>query len=206
MVNFPIFDRYVLPALPVVGILYARAATRVPATTLATGLATEPIEGINTSARPGTGGGRRMGGRRLGAGVAMSTALLIALGFVYTDESASYDGARWRVAVEVTQQDFAVSDIDAGYEWVGFRLDRSPPFRLIGKPEAYRKAIKNRYLKGLCITVVVSDRERPETTIAEAVSNGLLRDPVTLYAKQLPDTKCASGHPSVDGDGEVAEP
>ena len=189
MVNFPIFDRYVLPALPVVGILYARAATRVTAEVRA--------EATSNGVRPSVA---------IGAGVAISMALLIALGFVYTDESASYDGARWQTAVKATHAGYAVSDIDAGYEWVGFRLHRAPPFRLIGTPEAYRKSIKNKYLNGLCITVVVSDRERPETTIAETVSEAILRDPVTLYAKQLPDTACASGHATLKGDAKVAQP
>lgn len=178
MVNFPLFDRYFIPAIPLIAMLFVQATQRPQM------LSTQPERAARVQPRVATGA-------RFGAVAAMIA--LAAVGWIYTDESASYDGARWKAGMGALQAGYTFADINAGYEWVGFRLDRSPPFRLIAKPEAFRRATAKRYLKGLCVSVVISDRGKPKNVVAQATSEGIWRDPVTVYARRLPDTACARG-------------
>ena len=177
MVNFPLFDRYFIPAIPVIAMLFVQSTQRHQLQ-----INREHTEVV----RP-----RGATSVRLGAVAAMTA--LVAVGWIYTDESASYDGARWKAGVGALRAGYTVADINAGYEWVGFRLDRSPPFRLITKPEAFRRATAKRYLNGLCVSVVISDSATPKNVVAQATSNGIWRDPVTVYARRLADTACARG-------------
>ncbi len=164
LVDLPVFDRYVLPVLPIVAVLVLRSAL----------VCAEPEA---TDSRAG-----RMWHR---AAVATTLALLATVGLVFSAESASYDAARWRVASLAVHAGYPAVDVDGGYEWVGYLLHRAPPYRLLGESVQYRKSSKERYIEGLCVEVVVNPPSRPKAVVAETTSTGLLRPTVHLYAVRL---------------------
>jgi hypothetical protein len=97
------------------------------------------------------------------------------------------------VAQDAVRAGYAVQDVDAGYEWVGFRLHRAPPYRI--QDPAQGRVAKQRYLKGLCTNVVVSDRRPGGTVVAERAVPGLLRPTTYLWVVRVPGRACGSGHP-----------
>jgi hypothetical protein len=86
----PIFDRYLLPLVPVTAALALRIGRSA-------GLLLEPARSV--------------------AGVA--TAALAAVGFMVVDATATVDGAKWQLATNVQSLGFAPATIDGGYEWFG---------------------------------------------------------------------------------------
>jgi hypothetical protein len=96
--GIPMYDRYVLPVVPLVAILLLR-----PAAAVATG----------TPAR--TKGPRRP--------ALAGTAALVVLAFVgavFTADSAAFDGARWQTAVAATEKGWSRRQIRGGFEWANF--------------------------------------------------------------------------------------
>lgn len=165
LVDEPVFDRYVLAALPSIGVMLLRSTV-----------------GAADAAAPAAVSGAPMQASHRTIATTVALLVLAAVGVVYSAESASYDGARWKVAELAVRAGYPVADVDGGYEWVGFRLHRAPPYRLIGKPEQYRRSVKERYVRGLCVQVVVNPPGRPDRAIAHTTSTGLLRETVDLYA------------------------
>ncbi len=156
--RLPIFDRYALGLLPLVGLLLLRSAGR-----------SVPV------------------GRTLG--VVAAVAAIAGLGIVYSAESASFDATRWKVAELAMEQGYSAADIDAGYEWAGWRRDVAPPYYPAYTPAELLEKRK-RYLAGACVAVVIDPPRRPEHVIAMATSSGLLRGSVPVYAV-LTDRACA---------------
>jgi hypothetical protein len=95
--DIPLYDRYVLPVVPVIGVLLVRPAPLELETAHA-----------STSARP-----------RIAAAM-IALVLLAFVGLVYTVDSAAFDGARWRAAVSATEQGWTRHQIQGGFEWTNF--------------------------------------------------------------------------------------
>ena len=91
-----LWDRYLLPIVPLVGLLVLAEARSLPS------VATRNIP-------------------RLAGVVALVG--LAALGLVYTVNSASFDGTRWKVAGAVAGKVGARS-VDGGFEWVNYHAGR----------------------------------------------------------------------------------
>lgn len=90
----PIFDRYLLAALPgIAGALaYAARGTRW----------------------------RTVAGRWIAGATAVATLALVTLGLSLSDTAATFDGAKWRLASAVEAAGHPAHEIDGGYEWWGF--------------------------------------------------------------------------------------
>jgi 4-amino-4-deoxy-L-arabinose transferase-like glycosyltransferase len=100
-----VYDRYALPVLPLVGILVLHTAR-------------------NTSEEPVREPSHRRA-RIVAAGVALAGIAL--LGLVYTMDSASFDGTRWRVSEAVTRQGYGANQIDGGFEWLNYYRGHMKP-------------------------------------------------------------------------------
>lgn len=89
-----VYDRYALPALPLIALLLLRSAPRPTRT-----------------------------GRAVSAAIAL--ALLAVVGLDLAVDSASFDGARWRLALEVSSTGrFKPKQVNGGFEWVNFHRGR----------------------------------------------------------------------------------
>lgn len=174
VVQLPIFDRYALPVLPVVALAFlrsVRARAGVPAAASA-----PPRREVDGSHR---------------TWIALSLLLLLFLGVVYTGESASNDGTRWKVAELLTQHGYPANIIDDGYEWIGWHDGRAP---VRGVTIAERKKLRKQYLKGLCVAEILNPpkKRKPGQVILERQSFGLLRKPVWITAEHIPNSTCAT--------------
>jgi hypothetical protein len=93
----PLFnDRYLWPIVPAVAILSTRVAT--------------PPSAIGPVA---------IGARGASALTCASFAALSLVAVAYTQDSAAYDGARWRAGLQFVHEGAAPRDVDAGLEWIG---------------------------------------------------------------------------------------
>jgi hypothetical protein len=98
-----VYDRYVLLALPAVGLALLRSREQALATVPAVPAAAPRLPGW---ARP--------------AATGAALVVLAAVGIGFTADSASFDGARWRVAEAATRQGWAVDQVNGGFEWLNF--------------------------------------------------------------------------------------
>ncbi len=156
--NLPIFDRYALPALAPAALLVRRQQTAI----------------LHARQSKSVGSAWRVW---LPASVAF--ALVAFLGVMYTAEAASYDGTRWAVAEAAVRAGYAVQDVHGGYEWVGYRLHRSPRLE---PTVALQKKQRKQYFSGLCVTVVINPPSRPREIVATKYAIGWLRNPTPVYA------------------------
>jgi hypothetical protein len=175
LVRLPIFDRYALGAIPLVGLLLLRSV-RVRAATPAADAST---------------GARRSTSNALLAWTAVALVAIAGLGVTFTAESASYDAARWRVAQAAVAAGYSPRDVDAGYEWGGWVRGVAPPY-LPADTASIRLDKKRRYLAGTCLNVIVGPRTRPANAVAAMRAVGPLRRPVFVAA-------VPSGRPCADG-------
>lgn len=95
------YDRYLLPVLAPIAFLVLR--TTVPATAPA---ATEPSPDPRARGRV--------------ALAVMAISLLGLVGLAFTIDSASFDGARWRVALAATQRGWSSRQVNGGFEWLNY--------------------------------------------------------------------------------------
>ena len=102
--RFPIFDRYALTMLPLIGLLLLRTPASVPAPA--------PVPA------------------RRGATVAVAAGLvaLAGYGLVAGIDSANYDATRWRVAEDVVATGVDARDVAGGFEWLDWHVGRAPRF------------------------------------------------------------------------------
>jgi hypothetical protein len=98
-----LYDRYVLPVVPVIAMLLLRTACPEPAA---------------ARIAPATVGRARL------ATAAAALAALGLVGFVYTVDSASFDGTRWRVATAATHDGWTRKQIRGGFEWTNYYAGR----------------------------------------------------------------------------------
>lgn len=172
--GLPIFDRYALPALPLVALLVLKSSITRRALDPDRALAAE-----STSAS-----------RRVPIAATATLFGLVALGVAYTAESASFDGTRWKVAQMAVDRGFTHVQIDGGYEWVGWFRGDGP---LTADTERERKKLRAGYYEGLCVSVLVdADTEKmPPNVIASATSRALTRKPALFVAYQN-DRPCST--------------
>jgi hypothetical protein len=97
--GLPMNDRYVLPVAPLAALLVLRERA------LARSDATPSTSSLD---RP-----------TLLAGW-LVLAALVCLGIVYTADSASFDGTRWKVALAATHAGWRADQIAGGFEWTNF--------------------------------------------------------------------------------------
>lgn len=109
--GLPLYDRYVLPLVPLaaLGVLRAASAHEV--------LAKRP----DGRALPACGRARLV---TLAGGAGLVA--LAVVGLVFTADSASFDGTRWATAVAVTQRGYTALQIDGGFEWDSYHLGFAP--------------------------------------------------------------------------------
>lgn len=101
LTGIQVYDRYLLPVLPVAGMLLLRAP--------APESATAPV--ASGAAASGS----------VGAGAILALVALAGLGLAFATDSASFDGARWRVAQAAVARGWPVGRIAGGFEWRAYR-------------------------------------------------------------------------------------
>ncbi len=170
--RLPIFDRYVLTALPLVGVAMVRAAGHAGTERANAADARQPI-----SQRP------RVAMAFAGLGV------LAVLGATYTSESAAFDGGRWRAAEAAVAAGLAAEDIDAGYEWSGWFRGVAPGVR---PSIEERRRLRRQYVQGLCVQVVIDPQRPPTRVVAEVAVDGWFRSSARLFVVPT-GRECASG-------------
>jgi hypothetical protein len=159
----PIFDRYALPALPIVAILLLRG----------------------TRARETPDVERPWPRLALVTGVVVVLALL---GAAYTAESASFDGTRWHLAEKVVAAGYKPEQIAAGDEWIGWYRGEGPP--TAGTIGGKRKS-DPAYYQGLCVSVLIDAHQLPPAFIAFSLSHAPTRRP-SLFVAYRNNTTCAT--------------
>jgi hypothetical protein len=105
--GLPLYDRYVLPIMPIAAALLLRRRVVV---------APPPIERIDPDVASSLliAYARRSREALLAAG---GVALLFGLSVLFTADSASFDGARWRVASDAVHQGWGPRQIAGSFEW-----------------------------------------------------------------------------------------
>jgi hypothetical protein len=165
--GLPLYDRYLLPMIPLAALLLLRGG---PA-------ADETADPDVLAATKGRTAGAAVGLRaaRL-VPAALVFALFGVIAFVYTIDSASFDGTRWRVARAATAEGWNPRQINGGFEWINYYSD-SPGYR----------AARSR--KQACVQVVVdppaSMRGKREI-VASRRYTPPFTDPVDVVAFRTP--------------------
>jgi hypothetical protein len=160
--GLPIFDRYALPALPLIGVLLLGSAERRRAHDVPEGDA-GPARAARTHATLAAGG----------------MVLLVLIGAAYTAESASFDGTRWKVGEMAVARGYTHVQVDAGYEWVGWFRGDGP---LTADTEAERKRLRAGYYQGLCVSILVDADKTPPGPVASADSSAPTRPSAPFVA------------------------
>ena len=132
LVGLPMFDRYVLPVVPLIGVLLMKQRR-----------ATEPAD---AGAAPAAWGSRRW--------IAAVTLVGIAtLGLAYSADSASFDARRWSVAEAATRAGYEPLQVYGGFEWLGWHRRIGPPR---SEDPIVRQQERVEYFRHLCVYVVVN--------------------------------------------------
>ena len=159
-VGLPLYDRYAMPLVPIVGIMLLRRS-----------------QVSDRAERPM----RKSSSHRLTRKfTAMATlAALAALGYVYTADSASYDGSRWDVA-RATHIKYKITNRDIGgsFEWVNYYAKK--PGTGVRKREKF------------CVRVTLLQDQQSAPNAIDKVSYAYrppLRDPLTMAALYEPPCK-----------------
>lgn len=174
--KLPIFDRYALPVIPLVGLLFLG--------TLRT--AVDPSAAHATPARTVTR-------TRIAATVLASTAMAL-VGLAFSTDSASFDATRWRVDTDVTRLGYSPLAIDGGFEWVSYHRRVGPT---LAPTVAERQRLRKIYFRGLCIDVRVNPQPAvARQAIARETMHALGHRSVVFVA--VPNgRRCAGGSPPV---------
>ena len=136
MTGVSVYDRYALPALPLVAIGFlasVRAAPEVP-----------------TVRREADGPGVRRAS-------AATLAILAVVGLAFTVDSAAFDGNRWGAAVAETRAGFARRAINGGFEWVNYYRGSHVPRIVVGAKDGPRAAPTTR-TSDFCVSVSVDPK------------------------------------------------
>lgn len=156
--KLPVFDRYVLQVLPVVGLAV-----------------------IRSRAAESVGAPRAV---RIAApwGVAAGFVVIAAAALVFATDSASYDATRWHVAQDVVRAGWPAKRIDGGFEWVAWHRQLGPPAEGGSQEERHRR--KMEYLRPTCVDLVVAPRSRKllRAAIATGTVHGLGHGPERIVA------------------------
>ena len=157
--GIPLYDRYVLPAVPFVAMLLLRP---------------QPAE-VPAAARERAARARPV--RATVAGALLALGILGGIGFLYSADSASYDGTRWKVALAATREGWKPQQVQGGFEWTNY----------------YRRT----HVQGgrtFCVRVAIDPEQgiNDPRAIAHAMYRAPFRDPVPIVALQL-RTACPNG-------------
>jgi hypothetical protein len=172
--ELPVFDRYVLPVLPLAGLLLARRSR-------ATETASRPV-GSETPARGPS--------RRTVIATVVALVLLGGVGLAYGTDSASFDGTRWRLDRAVAAQGWKPGRIYGGFEWISWHQKVGPPQ---GDTSAERIKLRARYLAPFCIDVIINPGPtKTRAAIARDVVRGLGHDDEPIVAVRN-DKPCHGG-------------
>ncbi|MBM3675062.1 MAG: glycosyltransferase family 39 protein [Actinobacteria bacterium] len=151
-----VYDRYVLPLLPAVGLLVLRAAAH----------AAVPRFARTTS-------------RSWSPRLVLCSCSLLALafvGFAFDVDSASFDGARWRAARAAVDQGWKPLEVNGGFEWLNYHRRGRPPE---GSRQPGREAER---APTICVTVHVNPPGRPDDVVAVVESSAPTRSTARLVA------------------------
>jgi hypothetical protein len=132
-----VYDRYALPVLPLVGFLVLHTAH-------------------STAEAPSREPSHRRA-RHVAAGVALAGIAL--LGLVYTMDSASFDGTRWRVSEAVTREGYRANQINGGFEWLNYYRGHMKPRTITGTGAAVETG-------SFCVNVYVNPPHIDGKTVA----------------------------------------
>ncbi len=173
LIGLPVFDRYVLPLLPMIALLLLHAG------------------GQRAAAAPTPERERVSRGRWIGAVVGIVAIGL--LGLAYTADSASYDATRWSVGEMVVAKGYSPLQINERFEWVGWHREQGPPWR-VGGGWRERQRIRKLNARPFCVRVGVGRKVPPRDIIASALSDTPFRKPERIIARKL-DVPCVPGKP-----------
>jgi hypothetical protein len=148
LTQLPVFDRYALPLLPLVALVLLKSVR--------TAAAEEP--------QPTATVGRT-------AVVALSFALLAAVGLSFAVDSASFDATRWDLATRVQDMGYPPTKIEGGFEWLGYHRQRD-----IRRGELYKAR------QGPCVVLRIGASPSGRRVIASAESSAISRGPATIVA------------------------
>jgi hypothetical protein len=159
--HLPVFDRYALPTLPLVGLLLVRRRV--------------------TEVDDATATGRSVSARATSAAVVATVIALGVVGLAYATDSASYDAARWRVDEQVVRAGWSARHIDGGFEWIAWHRKVGPPAPAGTQAERIRRRIA--YLAPFCIDVIVNPTPNARRhAIASSTVHGLWHAGETIVA------------------------
>ncbi|MEO6468255.1 MAG: hypothetical protein ABIP21_04080 [Acidimicrobiia bacterium] len=176
--KLPIFDRYALPVIPLVGLLFLGALRTT-------------VDSSATHATPT----RTVTRTRFAATVVASIAMAL-VGLAFSTDSASFDATRWRVDTDVTRLGYSPLAIDGGFEWVSYHRRVGPT---LASTVAERQRLRKIYFRGLCIDVRVNPQPRvARHAIARSTMRGLGHRPVLVVAVPN-ERRCAGGRPTPSG-------
>ena len=135
-----VYDRYALPVIPLIGILLLQSA------------------GVDAT--------RQSALRRGGVAVALVGVAFV--GLVFTIDSASFDGTRWKVAVAATHRGYAPRQINGGFEWVNFYRGAHRPRIVVGAKAGHRARRGSLApVSEFCVSVVVDPKADDRPVILE---------------------------------------
>ena len=151
-----VYDRYLLPALPAIGLVILRIRDRQDAYATAE-------EGNNHVSRS----------RIIGASIALGA--LAFVGAAFSADSASFDGASWRVAQDATNAGWAPDQVYGGLEWRNYhRGEIDDQFA----PDATTPSTST----PICVTVHIDPRHVVTPIVAIVESKAPTRRPIRLVA------------------------
>lgn len=152
--GLPVYDRYALPILPLIGLLVLRTRRHeVPAEHPA---------------------------RSHYAWAGVTLVLLGILGLAFTADSASFDASRWKVAEMVTKNGYEPIQVNGGFEWLGWHREQGPMYGL-EFARVHGVAAKLPYAPP-CVSVVIDLVDPKEPPLASVTSSSIFRDDVQISA------------------------
>jgi hypothetical protein len=151
--GLPVYDRYALPFLPLVALLVLHSTQHEPVTA---------------------------GSRSRGAWAGVAIVLLAVVGFVYTVDSASFDGTRWKVAEAAVRKGYTATQVSGGAEWLGYHRQHGPVVAPSDAGTARQQRSKHYALP--CVTMVVNPPPGSRRIVAEAEYRTISRSPVKIVA------------------------
>ena len=161
LVNLPIFDRYGLVLVPIVGLL----------------LLTTPVHA----------GAPARDSRRVGVATLAAVVALGVIGLGYATDSASFDATRWSVAVRATEQGYRPLQVYGGFEWLGWHRKVGPARSGIAE---VRQRSRLAYFRHLCVEVIVrpGEKQAKRALVRDEIRGGL-RAPTPIVAARV-DEPC----------------
>lgn len=162
--KLPVFDRYILQVLPVVGLAVIRRPAAV----------TAPAEG--PARRPA----------RVAApwGVAAGFLVVTVAALMFATDSASFDATRWEVDRALVAKGWPAGRIYGGFEWIAWHSRVGPPAPEPTAPVAVRQKRKRAYLRPFCVDVIVNPQaeRKIRAAIATGTVHGLGHRPERIIA------------------------